>query len=281
MWFIDTIAHLEFPPALLKIIYIAVTAATAWLIATLLRMAMGRYISKRMKTNPRASTIAGLLRSVVAYLVLLVAAFQILVNGFGIEPAILLGGVSVVGVAVGFGAQTLVKDIISGLFFLIEQQFSVGDLVTIEGFTGTVWELGLRSTTLSSGAGDRFTVPNGSIGKVVNHSRLTRGIAVRCEVSYDTHLPEALAALEKIAKAAFAEAGTLLLEQPAVSGVTKLGERGVTLQIFCKCAPGNEFALERDMLQRVKTGLDAAGITIAQAKLAALSAALLGSATQS
>ena len=281
MWFIDYIAHLEISPAFLKIIYIAVTAATAWLIASLLRVVMGRYISKRMKTNPRASTIAGLLRSVVAYLVILIAAAQILVNGFGIEPTILLGGVSVVGVAVGFGAQTLVKDIISGLFFLIEQQFSVGDLVTIEGFTGTVWELGLRSTTLSNGSGDRFTVPNGSIGKVVNHSRLTRGVAVRCEVSYDTHLPEALAALEQIAKTAFSETGTLLLELPAVSGVTKLGERGVTLQMFCKCAPGNEFALERDMLQRVKTGLDTAGIAIAHAKLTAWGAALLDSAQQS
>jgi len=276
MWLIDYIAHLEISPALLKIIYIAVTAATAWLIASLLRLGMGRYISKRMKTNPRASTIAGLLRSVVAYLVILIAAFQILVNGFGIEPAILLGGVSVIGVAVGFGAQTLVKDIISGLFFLIEQQFSVGDLVTIEGFTGSVWELGLRSTTLSNSTGDRFTIPNGSIGKVVNHSRLTRGVAIRCEVSYDTDLAAALTALEQIAKVAFGEADSPLLEPPVVSGVTKLGERGVTLQMFCKCAPGNEFAMERNMLQRVKTGFDAAGIVIAHAKLAALGDMLAG-----
>ena len=276
MWLVDIIAHLEIPPILLKIIYVAVTAVTAGLVASLLRFLMGRYISKQMKTNPRASTIAGLLRSVIAYLVILIAAFQILVNGFEIEPAILLGGVSVIGVAVGFGAQTLVKDIISGLFFLIEQQFSVGDLVTIEGFTGSVWELGLRSTTLSNAVGDRFTIPNGSITKVTNHSRLTRGVAIRCDVSYDTDITVALAALEEIAAAAFAEKNTPLLERPIVSGVTKLGDRGVTLQMFCKCEPGNEFSMERGMLQRVKTGLDAAGIVIAQAKLAALGDLLTG-----
>jgi len=276
MWLIDTLVHLEIPPVFLKIIYVAITAATAGLVAGVLRMAMGRYISRQLKTNPRASTIAGLLRSVVAYLVILIAAFQILVNGFGIEPAILLGGVSVIGVAVGFGAQTLVKDMISGLFFLIEQQFSVGDLVTIEGFTGTVWELGLRSTTLSNATGDRFTIPNGSITKVTNHSRLTRGVAVRCDVSYDTDLSAALVALEEIAATSFAEESTLLLERPTVSGVTKLGDRGVTLQLFCKCEPGNEFAMERNMLQRVKTGLDAAGIVIAHAHFFALGALLNG-----
>lgn len=271
MWLINLLPEtLMFSEFWNVLIIIIADAGLAYLFAHILRYFIGRYIKKYKSTNQRWSTVAGLLRSIVTYVVAFWAMMVILREAFHIDANTLLAGAGVLGIAVGFGAQSLVKDVIAGFFFLVEEQYSVGDLVTIEGFTGTVWELGLRSTTLSNAAGDRFTIPNGSISKVTNHSRLTRGVAVRCSITHETDLTRALAVLDEIARNAYAQADTLLLEMPNVQGVSKLDETGVTLQMFCKCAPGNQFQLERNMLACVKTGFAAAGIDIPYHRLVVL-----------
>lgn len=262
MWLLQLLSPFDLPELVQRLIYIAITCLTGWLVSRILRSYMGSYIKKHSKENPRASTIAGLFRSIVSYLVGFLTVMAIAENGLGISASSLLAGVSIVSVAVGFGAQDLVKDVIAGLFILVEQQYSVGDSVTIGDFTGTVWELGLRSSTLSNGAGDRFTIPNGSIGKVINHSRLPRSVTISCTVPYDTSLPYALGVLEQIGAEAFDDKSLKLTEKPSVNGVTKLSDTGVTLQMVCKCAPGDQFALERAMLARVKEGFDKAGVEI-------------------
>ena len=155
--------------------YRASYSTIAFLAALVITFIVRRAIKLRMKKhagqNLRADTLSKLLRSAVTGVVWFLAAIQILKVGLGVDVTSILAAAGVLGVAVGFGAQSLVKDVITGFFLLFENQFSVGESVTIDGFTGTVLELGLRSTKIKSGEGDVLTIPNGSIVKVVNHSR--------------------------------------------------------------------------------------------------------------
>jgi small conductance mechanosensitive channel len=143
----------------------------AFAVTHVTRGAVRRVMRRRAGHNPRADTLSKLLMSAVTYAVWFLAAVQILKEGLGIDVTSILAAAGVLGIAVGFGAQTLVKDIITGFFLLFENQFSVGETVTVDGFTGTVEELGLRSTKIRGEAGELLTIPNGSITKVINRSR--------------------------------------------------------------------------------------------------------------
>lgn len=157
------------PVWLQKLIIVALTALVSMLI-----IAVSRWLIKRAMTrskNRRADTLFPLLRSVVTCVVVFLAVSQILEQVMGVSASALLAAAGVLSVAIGFGAQSLVKDIISGVFILLDSQYAAGERVTLDGFTGVVEELGLRSTKLRNDNGDLFIIPNGSVSKVVNHSR--------------------------------------------------------------------------------------------------------------
>ncbi|MDR1669102.1 MAG: mechanosensitive ion channel family protein [Oscillospiraceae bacterium] len=155
-----------------RLIYCAVVLLAALLISVIVRAVIRSYIGKRGGRNLRADTVAKLLGSVVSVIVWFLAAIQILTVGFGMDVTSIIAAAGVLGVAVGFGAQTMVKDVITGFFILFENQFSVGEQVTVDAFNGTVEELGLRSTKIRGENGDLLIIPNGSITRVVNHSRV-------------------------------------------------------------------------------------------------------------
>jgi len=143
----------------------------ALLITTLVRFSIRRRMRKCGGVNLRADTLTKLLKSVASYIVWFFAVLQVIQVGLGVNLGAILAAAGVLGIAVGFGAQTLVRDIIAGFFLLFENQFAVGEQVTIGDFTGAVAELGLRSTRIRGEDGDLLTVPNGAIVQVVNHSR--------------------------------------------------------------------------------------------------------------
>jgi small conductance mechanosensitive channel len=155
--------------------YSIVVFIVALILTTVVRGIIRRLMRKRSGRNLRADTLARLLVSVAAFVVWFLAAIQILTVGVGIDVTSILAAAGVLGVAVGFGAQSLVKDIITGFFLLFENQFSVGERVTVDGFTGTVEELGLRSTKIRGDGGEMLFLPNGAITKVINLSRETAG----------------------------------------------------------------------------------------------------------
>lgn len=161
------------PGWLNKLIVVALVVLAAALVLAVAR----RLIRRAMKRSRmrRAETLYPLLSSAVTCVVVFLAVSQILEQVLGVSAAALLTAAGVLGVAVGFGAQSLVKDIISGFFILLDDQYATGERVTLDGFTGTVEELGLRSTKLRNDSGDVFFIPNGSVGKVVNHSRKPAG----------------------------------------------------------------------------------------------------------
>ncbi len=138
----------------------------------------------------RQRTISRLLQSVISYVVYFSAIIGIL-SSLNIKVAGLLAGAGIVGLAIGFGAQSLVKDVITGFFIIFEDQFGVGDYIKINAAEGTVVEIGLRTTKINGGTGEQFIIPNGAIGEVVNYSVNNSKIFIDLQMSTDADFEKA------------------------------------------------------------------------------------------
>jgi len=156
-------------PLLHRPVYSIMVFLAALILTSTVRGVIRRRMNRRAGQNLRADTLSKLLRSITTYVVWFLAVIQILKVGLNVDVTSIIAAAGVLGIAVGFGAQSLVKDVITGFFLLFENQFSVGEYVTIDNFTGVVKELGLRSTKICGENGDVFTIPNGAIAKVINH----------------------------------------------------------------------------------------------------------------
>lgn len=215
---------------------------------------------RKSKTG-RSETLVRVLGKLVAVVIYFFAILQIMEIAFHIQPASLLAATGIVSVAFGFGAQSLVKDIISGFFILFENQIAVGDLVTINDFTGTVEEMTLRTTIIKNVYGDLYTLPNGSITNVINHSRCERGVLVEMQVSYETDINTAIRVMQRTCSDAAKEMEALSGE-PEILGVSALGDSAVSIKLMAHCRIGEQFAVERELLKRLKYAFDAEGIEI-------------------
>lgn len=238
----------------------------AFLINRLIISHIMRVLNKTMvKHNEdmagRYETLFHVLKKLFFFIVYFFAVLCIIQILFQVSPASLIAATGVVGVAAGLGAQSLVKDSINGFFLLFENQFSVGELVTIDGFCGTVIELTLRTTKLQNINGDQMTLPNSAITKVINHSRAERGIIVGVEISYEDDIDFALKVLQETGLAAQKELDVLTRE-PEVWGVASLGQSGITLKLLVHCENGSQFGVEREMLRRIYQAFEKENITI-------------------
>lgn len=209
----------------------------------------------------KADTLSELLKSILRYIMYLLSIMWIIavINpGFALT---LTGVVSVAGVAIGFGAQNLVKDIISGFFILFEDQFSVGDYVEIEGKSGVVEALALRITKLRDFSGDLHIIPNGSITKVTNKSRGNMRSMVEVSIAYEEDIDKAIATIKDVCDE-MKKDGKDISEGPDVLGVTNLGDFGVTITVVAKTLPMQQWAVERELRRKIKYALDREGIEI-------------------
>jgi small conductance mechanosensitive channel len=209
----------------------------------------------------RARTLAGVTASLIRILVWSVAVL-LLLDQVGINLGPLLAGVSIVGVALGFGAQSLVRDFLSGFFILAEDQFAVGDVITVSDTTGTVEELNLRVTRMRASDGTVWFVPNGEIRKVGNSAKeWSRAIV-------DVLIPpgaDVAAAGETIAREVATLAGdsawsASVLEAPEVLGVESMGPDGATIRVVAKTDPGARATVARDLRARLVARLRAEGV---------------------
>jgi len=146
---------------------------------------------KTLIEEKRAATLSALLLSVLRYVVYFIAGIMIL-QTFGVQTSSILASAGIAGLAVGFGAQNLVKDVISGFFIIFEDQFDVGDYVTVAGITGVVEELGLRSTRIREWTGHLHTIPNGEIKMVKNYNRGSILAVVTVSISYEADIDKAI-----------------------------------------------------------------------------------------
>lgn len=212
----------------------------------------------------RVQTVAGLLGSVARYVVWAVAGVMLL-SEVGVAIGPLLASAGIAGLAIGFGAQTLVKDVISGFFLLFDDTIGHGDLVTFQGQTGTVEYVGLRLIKVRTFDGELLMIPAGEMRVFGNKSVGFARAVVPVGLSYEQDVQRALDALQAVADewAATPEARAVLLgDPPTVQALTELGESAVTARIVVPVRPGEQFAAERDLRRRVKERFDALGIEI-------------------
>jgi len=213
----------------------------------------------------RAETLGALLRSVGIVIIWVVAAFAILAE-LGIDAGPLIAGAGILGVALGFGAQNLVRDFLSGIFMLLEDQYGVGDVIDVGPATGQVEAVSLRSTRLRDVDGTLWHVPNGEIQRVGNKSQGWSRALLDVEVPLDADIRTAIEAIKRAADGMWKEEsdwGQLIMEEPEVWGAEHLGPNGVVIRVVVKTRPLEQWKVSRELRARIKVELEKAGVGLA------------------
>jgi small conductance mechanosensitive channel len=217
-----------------------------------------RKVSKRQSfpTGLRAqqlSTLAGVIGGVGIFIVIFMALIQIL-DVFKIDVKPLIASAGVVGLAIGFGAQTLVKDVINGFFILLENQYDVGDAVKIGGVQGTVENMTLRRTVLRDTDGAVHTVPNSEIKIVSNLTRDWTQVTLHVAVDYSENSDRVVGVLREIALDLWNEEPYrgLLVSQPEVPGIERVTGSEVDYVMLVKTRPGKQLEVTREVRRRIK-----------------------------
>jgi small conductance mechanosensitive channel len=210
----------------------------------------------------RGRTLAQLLNSVGVVSIGLGAGLTVL-NLF-IEIGPLLAGVGVAGLAISFGAQSLVKDVISGFFILLENQFSVGDIVEINGVGGVVERMTMRVVMLRDVQGTLHVIPNGSIGVVSNRTRGWSPAVLDIGVAYKEDVDAVIRVLRDVVTELWRDEAwrPLLTEEPAVWGVEALADSAVTIRLVAATLPARQWEVARELRRRIKNRFDRDGIEI-------------------
>jgi small conductance mechanosensitive channel len=196
--------------------------------------------------------------------ILVTSAVLMLMGAFGLNITPVLASVGVAGLAVSLGAQTLIKDLIGGVLIVIENQFSVGDFVTVGDASGEVERITLRMTQLRAATGDLFIVPNGEVRTLANHTKDWSRAVVDVGVAYEEDLDRALAVLQASAEAvaqdpAFEDS---LLEPPRVMGPMGLGAASVILRVDAKTEPGKHWEMGRELRRRILADFERDGVSL-------------------
>ena len=215
------------------------------------------------RREQRAEAIGQLLKSGFSLLVWGTSALLILTR-LGVDIGPLLASAGVVGVALGFGAQTLVKDYLSGIFLIIEDQFGVGDVVDVGEVIGTVEEITLRTTRLRDMSGVVWYVRNGEIIRVANRSQGWTIASVEIPVAYDEDLNRIRDIIENIANDMDEDPAydDMLLGRPEFAGVESVSGDAMFLKVIAKSAPEKQIPLAREIRERVKLAFDRAGVRV-------------------
>ena len=232
---------------------------------------IGRYTPSILTTTSevnfrsaaRAETLKTVLRSIASFVIWTFATLMVL-GELNINLGPLIAGAGVAGVALGFGAQSLVRDFLTGIFMLIEDQYGVGDVIDVGEAVGVVEAMTLRTTKLRSVDGAVWHVPNGEIRRVGNMSQQWSRALLDVEVGYGTDLGHAREVIARVADEVYAEPdwAPVILEPPEIWGVESLGADGIAIRLVLKTKPGEQWRLQREIRARLKDRFDAEGIEI-------------------
>ncbi|MDD3315574.1 MAG: mechanosensitive ion channel family protein [Syntrophaceticus sp.] len=209
----------------------------------------------------RVATLSGLVKSVIKYTIYFIGGVMVL-DELGVPTTSILAGAGVLGIAVGFGAQNLVRDVLSGFFILFEDQFAVGDYVKVADAEGTVQDFGLRVTRIQIWTGEIHIIPNGLIDHVVNYSRSGMGVVLEVAVALEVDLDRAIDIINNVCHEVAEERSDQVVDEPQVLGVTGLDSSGATIQIFGKVNPMQQWSFGRELRKRIKEAFDQEGIEI-------------------
>jgi moderate conductance mechanosensitive channel len=211
----------------------------------------------------RAKTMGDLLKSVITGILVAVFGTMIL-SELGVNIAPIIASAGIIGIALGFGAQSLVKDFLSGIFMIFEDQYGVGDVVDVGEASGTIEAVSLRVTRLRDLNGTVWYVPNGEILRVGNMSQNWSRAVVDVNVGYGEDLARVQRVLHDVAHDLWQDEdlGRVIIEEPEVTGVEMFTPEAVTLRVLLKTAPMEQWGVARELRQRVKARFDHEGIEI-------------------
>ncbi len=219
--------------------------------------------SAARRRESRSNSISGVMTSTLNILIWVIAGLLIL-GELGVNLGPFIAGAGIAGIALGFGAQSLVKDCIAGLFMLIEDQYGLGDVIDLGEAVGEVEDLSLRATVLRGLDGTVWHVPNGEVKRVGNKSQLWSIALVDIDVAYHADLDATRDLMIATAHDVCASPAwrAEVLDEPVVLGVEALGADGVTMRMVVKTMPGAQWALQRELREAFKATFDEAGIEI-------------------
>lgn len=257
--------RLHGPPILLTL---AMAAGVLWLARQLKDRAVGWMVGNGQKETlaertGRVQTLVSVLHNAARTVVLTLASLMVL-QELGVPIGPLLGGAAVVGLAVAFGAQSLIKDYFTGFLVLMEQQYLLGDVVRIGGVTGKVEQITLRLTVLRDAEGAVHFIPHGQITTVTNLSHGWSQAVLDVSVAYQEDVDRVMEVLREVALALRQDGlfQSLILEDPQVLGVDQLGDWAVVIRMSLKTRPGRQGEVKRELLRRIKRRCDELGIEI-------------------
>lgn len=216
---------------------------------------------RRERARQRSATLGQLISSIAGGLIIFLAALMIL-GELGVNLAPIVASAGVAGIALGFGAQQVVKDFLAGIFIVMEDEYGVGDVVDTGHATGVVERLTLRVTQLRDIDGTVWYVPNGEIHRVGNRSQLWARVVLDIEVSYDTDVDVAAEVLLRVANEVWREEmpDRSIIAEPEFWGVERFGADGVALRLVVKTEPTEQWAVARELRGRIKKEFDTLGI---------------------
>jgi moderate conductance mechanosensitive channel len=269
-----TVEHLTpFIVSLIRVLAILFAALIVTKITSRFVRALRAHIVETMKRHradeptldleKRAATVGGIIRKTTSVIVWAIAAVMVLREG-GFDIAPLLAGAGVVGLAVGFGAQNLVRDVVTGLFILMENQISVADIAVINGTSGVVEQINLRTTVLRGLDGTVHVFPNGAITSLSNMTRGYSYYVFDVGVAYKEDTDHVVQLLKEVSEEMRGEEDfqPFILEPLDVLGVDQFADSAVVVKVRLKTVPGKQWQIGREMNRRIKMRFDKEGIEI-------------------
>ena len=251
--------------ATILVIFVAIFIVTRVINHLVDKTLSNKRVTKLQINDRRMNTLSEILKKVVKY-VLVFIGIAVSLDLFNINTTSIIATAGIGGLAIGFGAQSLVKDVITGFFILLEDQYAVGDYVKIGGLEGIVEELGVRVTKLRDFTGELHIIPNSNIQIVTNRTRGAMRALVKISIAYEEDIERAIKVLEKVSED-LAKSNENIVEGPTVLGVTDFGGSDVVLTVVAKTKPMEQWAVERAMRKAIKEAFNREDIEIPYSKI--------------
>ena len=242
----------HFSTLIQSIIYVAVILAVCILIRMIFK--------KQMERSNRTKTVLILVDGLVKY-ACAIAIFIFILQAFGVNSTAIFASVGILTLVIGLGCQSLIADIVAGMFIIFENEYNVGEIITVGDFRGTVTEIGIRSTKLLDLAGNIKIIKNSSISNVINMSRELSLAVVDCEFPYDVPV-EVIENLLKENFENFKNKIPAIIDGPFYKGVSGYGDSNVAVKIVARCKEEDRYQVQRDLLREYRMVFTQAGIDL-------------------
>jgi small conductance mechanosensitive channel len=260
-WFMDT--------GIRVLVIVAVAVILYFIFRYLIPKLIRRFVSRRMEgeegteIEKRTATLSSSLVTITGVVILVVAILTILPE-FGVNITTLIAAIGVGGLAIAFAAQNLVRDFITGFFILFEDQYRVGDVVTIAGVSGVVEEIGLRRTILRDLDAQVHSIPNGKVEIATNQTRQFSRVNLNISVGYGENLDKVIEIINRVCREMAEDKKWKedFISTPAVLRVDKLGDSGIDIKIFGDTKPARQWDVMGELRLRIKQTFDSEGIEI-------------------